>query len=221
MAGGRGLRLQALTENTPKPMIEVGDRPMLESLIHRFRDQGFRKIWLTVHYRYEVIEQYFGDGSKHGVKIKYIREEEPLGTGGGLKLLPEFEVPFIVMNADVWAPELKFTELMRTHGEKQPKATIALARYQHQVPYGVARVDQDTGLIRSMDEKPIENFYVNAGLYVLEPDVLNKAPNGAWDMPELIKRLDNVAAFPIHTQWWDLGSFTDLTNARAEWNNGR
>lgn len=214
MCGGLGLRLQNLTKNTPKPMLPVGDKPMLESVIEDFRDEGFREIWLCVYYKAEQIENYFKDGSKWGVKIKYTHEKEPLGTGGPINLLPKFDKPFIVMNADVDLKRFSFGQLMSFHGSKQPQATVCAALYQYQVPYGVLNIDED--LMTSLDEKPIHNFYINGGVYVLDPVVLNSAPRGRFDMPDLIQKLEKVAVYPIHTQWRDLGSFEDLSQARAE-----
>ena len=214
MCGGFGLRLQNLTAENQKAMLVVGDKPMLESVIEDFRDEGFKQIWLCVHYRREQVEDYFGDGSKWGVKIKYTREESPLGTGGAINLLPKFDRPFIVMNADIDLKRFSFGKLMSFHGQKQPQATMCLALYQHQIPYGV--VTTDDGWLTGMDEKPIENHYVNGGVYVLDSSVLGSL-EGSFDMPDLIKSLDRVATYPIPTQWRDLGSFKDLTEARSEW----
>ncbi len=216
MCGGRGERLHALTKHTPKPMLPVGDKPMIESIIEGFRDQGFKKFWLCVHYKADLIKDYFGNGEGLGVKIKYTEEREPLGTGGALRLLPKFDVPFIVCNADVLT-RISYGELMTFHGQSNCKATVCLALHQYQVEFGVAEVE-DGRLIR-MKEKPIENFLINGGVYVIDPSALDDAPEGRFDMPELIDRLDSVAAYPIHDYWRDVGRFNDLERARAEWTN--
>ena len=193
-------------------MLEVGDKPMLETMIEGFRDQGFKRIWLCVHYKADLIEEYFGHGEKHGVKIKYTHEKEPLGTGGALALLPKFEVPFIVCNADVMT-KMSYGHLMSFHSEQNCQATICLALYQHQIDFGVADVEDHRLL--EMREKPIENYLINGGIYVLEPSALDEIPKGAFDMPDLISRLDSVAAYPIHSQWIDVGRFADLERARG------
>ena len=215
MCGGKGERLHALTRHTPKPMLPVGDKPMIESLIETFRDQGFRKFWLCVHYKAEMIEGYFGNGSRWGVKIGYTHEKEPLGTAGALRLLPKFNVPFIVQNADILT-RISYGELMTHHGQSNAPATMCLALHQHQIEFGVADVE-DGRLVR-IREKPIENYYVNAGIYVLDPKALEQLPpEGPCDMPDLIGKLDPVSAYPIHDYWRDLGRFEDLERARQEW----
>ena len=216
MAGGRGERLHALTQHTPKPMLQVGDKPMIESLIEGFRDQGFKRIWLCVHYKADLIEQYFGDGSKWGVKLKYTHERAPLGTGGALKLLPKFEVPCIVCNSDI-ITRVNYGHLMEFHARSNARVTMCLALHQYQVEFGVAEVEGDR--ITGFREKPIENFLINGGIYVLEPSVIDEAPNGHFDMPDLIGSLEHVAAYPIHDHWRDVGRWTDLAEANAEWND--
>lgn len=212
MCGGRGERLHALTKTTPKPMLPVGDKPMIESIMEGFRDQGFRKFWLCVHYKADLIENHFGDGSRLGVKIRYTHEKEPLGTGGAIRLLPEFDVPFIVCNADVLT-RISYGHLMTFHAQSGAKATICLALHQHQVEFGVADVDGDR--LMGIQEKPIVNYHVNGGIYVLEPAALESAPEGRFDMPDLIGRLDHVAAYPIPGPWLDVGRFTDYAKANS------
>lgn len=214
MAGGRGLRLHPLTEHEPKPLIHVGAKPMLETVIDQFFSQGFKKIWLSVNYRKELIKEYFGDGSSRGLKIRYLEETEPLGTGGAISLLPDFEVPYIVQNADVLT-DIRYGELMESHARSNAEATVCVALHQHQVEYGVVDYDE-TNKMTGMREKPIENFPVNAGIYVLEPSAREYA-SGRFDMPDLIARLPEVAVYEIEGQWHDCGSFEDLARANAEW----
>lgn len=214
MAGGRGERLHGLTQHTPKPLLHVGDKPMVESIIEGFRDQGFKKIWLCIHYKAELIKDHFGDGSRLGVRVRYTEEEHPLGTGGALRLLPRFEIPFIVCNADVLT-KVSYGHLMEHHARSNAEATMCLALHQHQIEFGV--VDTEDGYVTGLREKPIENYAINGGIYVLEPDAIDHAPEGPFDMPDLISRLDRVAAYPIHDQWIDVGRFNDLQQARAEW----
>ena len=216
MAGGLGLRLHALTKDRPKPLLPVGNKTLLETIIDGFRDQGFRKIWLTVHYRAEMIEDYFGDGSKMGVQIRYIEEREPLGTAGGLKLLPKFDVPFIVSNADIiFMPPVQYNQMLEEHAKANALMTICGALHQHQVPFGVLDLES-TGRISGIREKPIENFMVNAGVYVMDPQALEYMPAGAFDLPYLVERLpktgprSGTAVFAHQGQWQDLGHFEAL-----------
>jgi NDP-sugar pyrophosphorylase family protein len=213
-AGGRGLRLHPLTDKLPKPLLKVGSHPILEQIIDGFSSQGFRRFWLCVNYRADLIEDYFGDGSSRGLKIKYIEEDEPLGTGGALNLLPDFDVPYIVCNADVLT-KLSYGHLMEAHARSNAQATVCAALYQHQVPYGVLR--HENGSLDSIDEKPIENFSVNAGIYVLEPGARDYAPSRVFDMPDLIGRLKaqglKVSVHPLEDFWCDVGTFEDLARA--------
>ncbi|HDZ73724.1 MAG TPA: hypothetical protein ENH55_13345 [Aurantimonas coralicida] len=220
MAGGRGLRLHPLTEKHPKSLLKVGGKPILEQIIDGFARQGFRRFWLCVNYKADLIKDYFGDGGVRGLKIKYIHETEPLGTGGALRLLPAFDVPFILCNADVLA-KIEYGDLMEYHARANVQATVCAALSQRQGPYGVLDVEPAPGstAIRliSLREKPIEGTLVNAGVYVLDPKALDLAPEGHFDMPELIDRLDRVAAYPIEGYWVDVGSFIDLAMANTEW----
>ena len=214
MAGGRWLRLHPLTDSRPKPMLRVGGKPILEQIIEGFSSQGFKRFWLCLNYKADVIQGYFGDGGSRGVKIKYVHEEHPLGTGGALNLLPKFETPFIVSNADILA-KIKYGELMEFHARSNVQATVCLGLHQYQVPYGVAEV-RDEFLV-GIREKPIKSEMVNAGIYVIEPKALDHAPSGPFDMPDLISKLENVAAYPIEGFWLDVGHFEALGAANQEW----
>ena len=215
MAGGRGLRLHPITETTPKPLVRVGNKPMLESVIGGFAAQGFRRFLLCVHYKADLIEGYFGNGEKLGVKIRYVHEKEPLGTGGALRFLPGFDAPFIVSNADVLA-EIDYPRLMEHHARSNKRATVCLGLHQTQVPFGVCETDEH-GTLTAMREKPIESWAVNAGVYVLEPSALESAPEGKFDLPELIDALrPEVSTYPIDGYWYDVGHWEALARANAE-----
>ena len=217
MAGGRGLRLHPLTEKSPKPLLHVGGKPILEQIIDGFAAQGFRKFWLCVNYKAELIEAHFGNGEGRNIKIKYIHESEPLGTGGALRLLPPFEVPFIVCNADVLT-KVSYGHLMEHHARANAQATVCLALHQYQVPYGVAEFNgADAESLIGISEKPVLSALVNAGIYVLEPKALEHAPEDAFDMPDLIGKLDRLAHYPIEGYWVDVGRFEDLARANGEW----
>ena len=215
MCGGKGLRLHPLTSHTPKPMLNVGGRPIIEQIMRRFASQGFKHFWLCVNYKKELIKDYFGNGEDFGWKVKYAEETKPLGTAGALGLLPDFKVPFIVTNGDVIA-DIQYGDLMENHARSGKDATICLGLYQHQVPFGVADFEDDEFV--GLREKPIENFSVNAGIYVLEPKVREKIyPKKALDMPTLLEKFE-CGAYPIEGYWNDVGTFEQYAAANAEWN---
>lgn len=214
MAGGRGLRLDPLTARTPKPLLGVGGKPILEQIIGRFADQGFKRFWLCVGYKAELITAHFGNGEEFGVKIQYVHEIEPLGTGGALRLLPKFDVPFILSNADVLTT-MKFGPLMEAHARANAEATICLSLYLHQIPFGVAQFDEHS-VYRGLLEKPIHEELVNAGIYVISPEALEKAPQGAFGMPQFLDRLSRVSVYPVTDDWRDVGTFEDYGRAHGE-----
>ncbi|MBK9146152.1 MAG: nucleotidyltransferase family protein [Candidatus Melainabacteria bacterium] len=174
MVGGEGRRLRPLTENCPKPLLEVKGRPLLQRTIERLSKQGFRQVYLTVHYFASMIEDFFGNGSKWGVSIDYLHERERLGTAGALGLLTEhFEKPILVMNGDL-VTTIKFPELLAFHRQCKAKATMCVAPYDVAIPYGV--VAHEGFQMRGILEKPVERHFINAGIYILEPDVLRLVP---------------------------------------------
>jgi dTDP-glucose pyrophosphorylase len=219
MAGGWGTRLRPLTDHTPKPLLPVGGRPLLETIVENFANQGFRKIFLSVNYRAEMFEQHFGDGSRFGVSIEYIRETDRRGTAGALTLLPTRpESPLIVMNADILTT-LDFRQFLEFHRSHRAKATMGVREYSFQVPYGVVKTDQARFL--SITEKPLQRFFVSAGMYVLEPEVLNVIPSDAcYDMPMLFDALlaqgGEASVFPVREYWLDIGRLDDLERAQSE-----
>jgi len=219
MAGGLGTRLKPLTDDCPKPLLQVGGKPILETTLLNFIDYGFRKFYLSVNYKAEMIEEYFGNGSKWGVKIEYLRETERLGTAGCLGLLPEAPTtPLIVMNGDLLT-KVNFPNLLDFHNERSAKATMCIREYDFQVPYGVVRLEDDS--IMGIDEKPVQKFFVNGGIYVLDPEVLNLIPQKQFfDMPSLFGKITasqgKTAAFPIREYWLDIGQMTDFERANGE-----
>ena len=223
MAGGRGMRLHPLTEKLPKPMLQVGTKPMLQGVIEGLVGQGFPDIILAVHYKAKLIEGYFGDGSQFNANIKYIHEKKPLGTAGALRLLPTLKGSVIVANADI-ITDVDYNDLMRFHNDSGTLATICLALHQYQVPFGVAQVDGE--MVYRIDEKPIENFQVNAGIYVIHPTLVDMVPpSGAFDMPELLTRAmekktvdggPTVSGYVLSGRWADVGTFEAYNQA----NNG-
>ena len=219
MAGGLGTRLKELTRETPKPMLIVGDRPLLEIIISRFVEQGFRHIWLAVNYRAEQIENYFGDGTAFGVELRYLREDKRLGTAGALSLLPETpRAPVLVTNADLLVA-VDFGKILEDHIASGARATMAVREYEYQIPYGVVRTTKDK--ISGIEEKPFHRVMVNAGIYVLEPDALTHVPHNAlFDMPELFNLMLNkgmiIRSHLVEGYWLDIGRHEDYYKANNE-----
>lgn len=219
MAGGLGTRLKELTENTPKPMLPVGSKPLLETMVLNYASQGFRKFYMVVNYKAEQIEAHFGDGSKFGVEIRYLHERERMGTAGGLSLLLDApEAPFIVTNADLLTNQ-DFGELVERHIKTGVDATMAVRSYEMQVPFGV--VQEENGLIQGIVEKPIQRFTVSAGIYVLSPQVLPLIPqNCFFDMPSLFDKMLRVGmqarCHSIDGYWLDIGRLDDYKQANVD-----
>ncbi|SHF80870.1 CBS domain-containing protein [Modicisalibacter ilicicola DSM 19980] len=222
MAGGFGTRLRPLTNDCPKPMLHVGDKPILQMILENFVQAGFHRFYISTHYMPEVIRNHFGDGSRWGVSITYIHEEEPLGTGGALGLLPkeEIDLPLFLMNGDLLT-SLNFQSLLQFHREHPASATMCVREYEYQVPYGV--VESDGYRITSMVEKPLQRFFVNAGVYLLDPALIQRVEPGARiDMPTLLEQemaeQGHVNMFPVHEYWLDIGRMDDFKRAQAEVN---
>ena len=217
MAGGYGTRLGELTRETPKPMLPVGDRPLLERIIEQLRDAGIGHVNLTTHYRAEEITRHFGSGESLGVEIEYVSEEQPLGTAGALGLI-ESEAPILVMNGDILT-RVDFKAMHRFHGEHGADMTMAVRPYESRVPYGL--VELDGSRITSIAEKPLARGFVNAGIYLLNPDVCRLvSPGESLDMPQLIDRLlddgRSVVGFPLREYWLDIGRLADYEQALAD-----
>ncbi|MEZ8105255.1 nucleotidyltransferase family protein [Vibrio cortegadensis] len=221
MAGGFGTRLKPLTDNCPKPMLKIGNKPILETVIRSFIKAGFVNFYISTHYMPEQIEQHFGDGSDLGVNITYVYEDSPLGTGGALGLLPKDlpqDLPLIMMNGDVLT-KVDFQRLLEFHTENQADATMCVREYDYQIPYGV--INGEGNKITSMVEKPIQRFFVNAGIYVVSPRVIQSVPeNHHIDMPTLLEEhmveREKILMFPIHEYWLDIGRMDDFNRAQAD-----
>lgn len=223
MAGGFGTRLQPLTNDTPKPMLPVGGRPLLEVAVDRLQRAGIRRVNVTTHYLPEKIIQHFGDGKGFGVDLNYIQEENPLGTAGALRLLPPWEATLLVMNGDILT-DMNFRSLFSFHREHQAVFTVAVRRYELRVPYGV--VEGEHGIVSGIVEKPTFSLFVNAGIYLLEPVVRELIPeNQRMDMPTLVQQLIDrglpVASYPILEYWLDIGQPADYEQAQDDMLSGR
>ena len=208
------MRLHPLTLKDPKPMLKVGSKPMIELLMERFSAQGFKSFVLSVGYLADVIINYFGDGRKWGWDIDYIYEDQPLGTCGALREL-KFSESFIVINADIRV-EIVYQKLLNFHSFHGKQATACLALHQQQIHFGVAQVDVTTkaGELLLIEEKPIINYPVIAGIYVLDPSVRHLIPDGPHNMPDLlakIVKLGGVSTYQITGDWADLGTFESYT----------
>ena len=220
MAGGKGARLLPLTDDVPKPLLEVGGRPILETIIERFVAQGFTRIYLSVNYKAGLIESHFEDGHAFGAEITYIREQDALGTGGALSLLPMRPTePMIVMNSDVLT-KVNFHHLVKYHNNHSAAATMSVREYRFTIPFGV--VETEAAELRSMAEKPEHTFFVNAGIYVIDPEVLDLISAGeTMDMPDLFQRLidqgKRPSVFPLREYWMDIGRLDDLDQAKRDY----
>lgn len=220
MAGGFGTRLRPLTDSCPKPMLKVGDKPVLQILLEQFLKAGFKNIYISTHYMPEQITNYFGNGESWGAKISYVHEEKPLGTGGALGLLPNDtpDLPLIMINGDVLTT-VDFERLLDFHNKHQPKATMCVREYDYQIPYGV--INGDGHRIISMQEKPIQRYFVNAGIYVISPELFKNVPkHQKIDMPTLLEsEIANdheVIMFPVHEYWLDIGRMDDFKKAQID-----
>ena len=220
MAGGLGKRLMPLTEHTPKPMLPVGDRPLLERTIEQLRRAGIRDVSMTTHYLQDHITRHFGDGHEFGVHISYASEDQPLGTAGGLKLLDRPAGPFVVINGDILTG-VAFDKMLEYHHRHGAEITVGVRRYVIDVPFGV--VECDDVRITEFREKPSLTLFISAGIYLLEPSVCDLIPDRQFfDMTDLIKKaLDEdwtVVSFPIIEYWLDIGRPEDYERAQLHAN---
>ncbi len=219
LVGGLGSRLRPLTDDRPKPLIAVGGRPVLETILESFIVQGYWRFFLAVNYKAELIKQHFGGGERWGVEIRYLEEIEPLGTAGPLSLIQtQITEPLLVMNGDLLT-KTNFVSLLEYHGQRGVVATMCVREYAYQIPFGVVSIDDTT--INDVKEKPIQRFFVNAGIYAISPCVLELISKGKrLDMPDLfrliIQRGETVAAFPLREYWRDIGCPEDLQRANLE-----
>lgn len=220
MVGGLGTRLRPLTENTPKPMLKVGNKPILQTIVEKFAEYGYVNIIMCVNYKSHIIQEFFGNGSAFGVNIDYVLEEQRMGTAGALSLLSEKpNEPFFVMNGDLLT-NVNFEHLHNYHVTHKSFATMCVREYDFQVPYGVVNVEN--GKIKSIEEKPVHKFFVSAGIYMLSPSVLEYIPdNEFYDMPTLFEKLiskdKDTVSFPLREYWLDIGRIEEYEKANNEY----
>ncbi len=220
MAGGFGTRLQPLTENCPKPLLKVGSKPILETILESFIENGFHNFYISTHYLSDMLRKHFGDGSHWDVNIQYTEENEPLGTAGALGLLPNDlpDLPIIMMNGDILT-NINFSALLDYHREANADATICVRQHQYQVPYGVVQATDFK--IEHIDEKPVNRFYVNAGIYVIDPSIIRQVQKGVKiDMPDLLnsqlKNGKNIQMYPLDEYWLDVGRMSEFKRAQQD-----
>lgn len=217
MAGGKGKRLLPITQDMPKPMVPVGGKPILEWILLRLAHYGFREFTFAINYLGHVIEDYFGDGSAFGCRIRYVREKEFLGTAGALSLLPPGDQhPLVVTNGDILTG-LDFGSLVDFHAEGGYAATVCARAHRVEVPYGV--IELRDGCLLGIVEKPVYDNLISAGIYVLSPQVLPRIPREqVLDMPDLLLSLVNdhhkIGVFTLKDEWVDVGRHDDLERAK-------
>ena len=217
MSGGKGQRLQPLTNNTPKPLLKVNRKPIIEHIINQAKENGFVNFVLSINYLGYKIKEYFKDGSKLGVNITYIEEKKPLGTAGSITILKKkIDKPVIVVNGDIFT-KLNFSNFMSFHIDAHSKVTVGVKLNEYKNPYGVVNINKD-GDIKKIVEKPSNIVFVNAGIYILDQSVIKKLKIKHLDMTDLLQDLINkkikINAFPIHEEWSDIGSKQDLLSLR-------
>jgi dTDP-glucose pyrophosphorylase len=215
MAGGLGTRLGELTKDCPKPLLQVGGKPIIEHTVEQLSLQGYNNFYFCLNYKSEMFEKHFGDGAKHGINLNYILEEKRLGTAGALGLLPEFNEPFLVMNGDLLT-YFSVSDLENSFQKSRAQATICVRHHEYQIPYGVI-ADKD-GVVSSIDEKPVFKYPINTGIYFLDPSVTEFIPKDTYfDMTELLKKLleknQVVTTHSIDEFWLDIGLKEDYTKA--------
>lgn len=223
MAGGQGTRLRPLTEDLPKPLLPVGERPIMELMVERLRQCGVGRVAVTSHYKQEKITEHFGDGSAFGVDLEYVREEQPLGTAGALALLPTPTEDLLVVNGDILT-DVDFGAMHDYHRDNQAAMTVALWRYDMDVPYGV--VECSGSDVVSIQEKPKHRFFINAGMYLIAPEAIGHIPcNQRFDMTDLMDELlrsgKKVVGFPVREYWLDIGELDSYRQAQEDVKNGR
>ncbi len=222
MAGGLGNRLGELTKQTPKPMLYVGEKPMLQHLIEMFSDHGYNKFLLCVNYKKNIIKDHFQSGKSLGVQIDYIEEDRRMGTAGALSLLnPAPDLPFFVINGDILTT-LDFNGLLKFHDDSSSIATMCVRTHTYTIPYGVVKSTNEN-VISEIEEKPVSSFKVNAGIYILSPDVLKFVPDGSYfDMPSLFEVLieagHKTMVYHTYDYWIDVGRVEDFEKAKTDFN---
>ncbi|MBC8394398.1 MAG: NTP transferase domain-containing protein [Deltaproteobacteria bacterium] len=206
LAGGQGTRLRPLTFSIPKPLLPIGEKPILEIILKNFKTFGITDVIISLGYQGELVKAFCGDGSKFGVSVQYIEEEKPLGTAGPLSLMRDFfseGEKIVLMNGDIFT-ELDFSKMIDYHNNGKYCMTIGYRTYEHKLPFGVLELE-DTKL-RCIVEKPSTNFNVSAGIYVFDASVIDFVPDNAFfTMPDLANKLleekYDIGTYHIEEYW--------------------
>ncbi|MCX8130713.1 MAG: nucleotidyltransferase family protein [Clostridia bacterium] len=222
MAGGLGTRLYPLTKDIPKPMLTVGAKPIIETIIEQLKSYGYTNIILSLNYKAEIIKNYFQDGSNFGVNIKYISEKKRMGTAGAIRLAEQYlDKPFFVINGDILT-RLNFEQFMKYHVRNDNIITIGTKKYDMQIPYGVVSITDEN--VVELKEKPCMNFFINGGMYCLNPDAIEFIPEDEYfDITQLIniylEKKKKIGSFPITEYWMDIGQIDDYNQANMDYDN--
>lgn len=225
MAGGLGSRLGELTKDIPKPMLKVGNKPILERIIMSFKEAGYNKFIVCVNYKSEIIKDYFKDGKDFGVHITYNDEEKKMGTAGALGLIKhQFDKPFFVVNGDILTT-IRYNEFMNFHMRTLATATMCVKKMDYQIPYACISLDSESNIL-GLVEKPIFDYKINAGLYILNPETIEYIPvNEYYDMTSLFEFLiqmeKKTVAFCHEDYWLDIGHKADYQKANSDLNIGK
>lgn len=220
MAGGEGKRLRPLTETTPKPLLKVGDKPIIEYNIDRLINFGIKTINLSINYLGEQLVDYFGDGSNKEIDIKYVKEDKPLGTIGSILLVDNFHNDdIIVMNSDLLT-NIDFADFFKMYKETDADMAVAATSYHVDVPYAVLEVGDGTE-VKSLKEKPRYTYYSNAGIYIIKKELLKMIPeNQFYDITDLMERVLEMnlklITYPINGYWLDVGKHEDFKKAQED-----
>lgn len=221
MAGGEGKRLRPLTENTPKPLLVVGEKPIIEYNIDRLINVGIKTINLSINYLGEQLVDYFKDGAAKGIEIKYVKEDKPLGTIGSVLLVENFyNDDIIVMNSDLLT-NIDFADFFKTYKESGADMAVATTSYHVDVPYAVLEVGDDGSAVKSLKEKPRYTYYSNAGIYIMNKKLLKMIPeNEFYDITDLMDRILEMdlklVTYPINGYWLDVGKHEDFKKAQED-----
>lgn len=222
MAGGRGQRLQPLTDITPKPLLKVGDKPIMEHNLDRLALFGIDDFWVSVKYLGEQIENHFGNGENKNIKIEYVWENEPLGTIGAVSQIKNFEHNYILVTNSDLLTNIDYEQFFLEFIKQNADLAVLTIPYQVNIPYAV--LETDNGMVKSFKEKPIYTYYSNGGIYLIKKEMLNYIPqdtffNATDLMEELIKNKLKVISFPFSGYWLDVGKHEDFEKAHIDINN--
>jgi NDP-sugar pyrophosphorylase family protein len=222
MAGGRGQRLQPLTNTTPKPLLKVGDKPIMEHNLNRLASYGIDDFWLSVNYLGDQIENYFGSGKEKNIKIEYVWETEPMGTIGSVSKIKNFEHDFVLVTNSDLLTNIDYESFFLEFIKQGADMSVLTIPYQVNIPYAVLETKE--GIIKGLKEKPSYTYYSNGGVYLMKKNILNHIPeNSFFNSTDLIETLiENeykVVSYPFSGYWLDVGKHEDYNKAQVDINN--